>query len=99
MEIARASRHEPEGQEEVRAMSETVERTWAEEMEARIGARAEAQGKRDSLRDVLCTLLADFFGTLPDALVQQIQACEDVERLKSAIRQVPRVQSLDQFQL
>jgi hypothetical protein len=89
-------------------MSETVERTWMEEMEARIEARVkaridayiegwEARGERRALRDVLCTLLADAFGTVPLALVGAIQVCDDVERLKRAIRRVRHTQSLAQF--
>jgi hypothetical protein len=60
-------------------------------------AREEArlQTRRDDLR----ALLEERFGTVPDAVLQRIDAATDVERLKACIRQVIHISSPDELQL
>jgi hypothetical protein len=78
-------------QEEVRAMSQTIGQTWEQEMLA----RGELRAWRESLR----TYLEGRFGTLPEEVVQRIQATEDLDRLRACMRQVAQLTSLDQLQL
>jgi hypothetical protein len=50
-------------------------------------------------REILRTLLEDRFGPLPKKLLQRIEATDDLERLREAVRQVHRLQKLDDLQL
>ena len=43
--------------------------------------------------------LEDRFGAVPDALVQRIEASSDLQRLQTAVRQVYRIQKLDDLPL
>jgi hypothetical protein len=78
-------------------VSETVELTWAQTLEARAKARGQAQGQLDALREILRDQLTGLFGPLPEDLVRQINECEDVERLRSALRRVVRIQTLEEL--
>src|SRR5438128_1102842 len=53
----------------------------------------------ETSQESLLAFLEERFGTLPEELVQRIQAVTDLPRLKGAIRKVVHLQSLDQFQL
>ena len=44
-------------------------------------------------------LLEDRFGPLPQALVEQIDTTEELERLRGAIRQVGKLTALDDLNL
>lgn len=50
-------------------------------------------------RDDLLALLEEKFGAVPEAVEQHIRAATDSERLKNALRQVVRIQSLDELKL
>lgn len=78
-------------QREVAAMSRTVVQTWEEEVFARGLLRAS--------RDHLCVVLEERFGTLTEAMVQRIQATDDLGRLEAALRQGVRITARDQLQL
>jgi hypothetical protein len=62
-------------------------------------AMGEAKGELKSCRVLLRDLLEERFGPLPAAVRQRIEAAEDLEQLRAAIRQALRLQSLDQLQL
>ena len=50
-------------------------------------------------RDDLCVLIEEKFGALSQGTVQQIEAMDDPERLRSLIRQVHRANSLEELGL
>lgn len=50
-------------------------------------------------RENLRRWLEERFGTLPEALVQRIEAIEDAQRLRAALRQVVRLNSLAELAL
>jgi hypothetical protein len=62
-------------------------------------AEGERIGQLRGCRDTLYLLLADRFRDLPQELRQRIEAIDDLDRLQSAIRQVSRLQKLDDLQL
>jgi hypothetical protein len=72
---------------------------WLSEGEARGEARGEVRGALRTRREDLRTLLEDRFGTLPAELLQRIEAMDDGERLRSALRQVVKLQSPEELQL
>jgi hypothetical protein len=72
-------------------MSETIEQTWEQELLARGQLRA----RQEDLR----VLLEERFGPLPEALQQQIDAIDDSERLRNALRQVLHLKSLSDLRL
>ncbi|HJT76156.1 MAG TPA: Rpn family recombination-promoting nuclease/putative transposase [Gemmataceae bacterium] len=82
-------------QEEIQTMSQQVMQDWEQEAFARGEARGAFRNAREILRDVL----SERFGELPEALVQRIEAVEDLARLRAAIRQAVHIQSLDELQL
>jgi hypothetical protein len=86
--------HELALREEVQTVSEATKQTWAQKYVAEAEARVAAR----SLREGLIEALSDAFGKLAEPLLRSIQTCEDVDRLKGAIKQLHKVTSLDQFQ-
>jgi hypothetical protein len=76
-------------------MTKTIAEAWMDEGRAEGRVEGELQASRRLLR----MLLEDAFGTLPEALVQQIEATTDLQRLQAAARQVPRLQRLEDLQL
>jgi hypothetical protein len=61
--------------------------------------RGKALGAVESLREALRDVMIDRFGELSRELVQKIDAIDDVERLKAALRQVHRIDTLEELQL
>jgi hypothetical protein len=80
---------------EVQGMSETIERTWEQEILARGEARGELRTRREDLRLVL----EERFGKLPAELARRIDETEDPDRLRGALRQVVRLHSLADLKL
>jgi len=72
-------------------MNETLARTCEQELLA-CGRLREARG-------MLRLLLEDRFGPLPEALIGQIEAADDLEELRAAIRAVQHLRSLDALAL
>jgi len=62
-------------------------------------ARGEARGELRARRDDLRALLEERFGSLPQGLAERIEATDDLERLRGALRQVLHVQSPDELDL
>jgi hypothetical protein len=80
-------------------MSQQVEQTWDEWAKTHYTAEGEKTGELRAERRVLRAMLEDRFGALPEALVQRIEATEDLQQLEACCRQVVRIQSLDELQL
>jgi predicted transposase YdaD len=107
LETARSSQMELKHREEVAQLSETVVETWEQELLARGEARGRAEGEArgraegeaQGLRESVQLLLEEKFGPLPEALVAEIGAMEDTERLRRVVRQVVHLNSLDELAL
>lgn len=69
--------------------------------EGRVEGRIEglAEGQVRTCREILLALLEDRFGTLPEDLIQRVQAVKDVDRLKGALREVIHLHSLEELRL
>jgi hypothetical protein len=80
-------------------MSETIEKTWEQEVFERGEAHGEKQGRLQTLRENLQLLLAERFGPLPEALAREIAAIDDAERLRSGLRQVVHISSVSELRL
>ena len=76
-------------------MSETILQSRDQEMLA----QGEALGLLRARREDLRALLEERFGPLPEALVERIEATEDLERLRGAVRQIMHIQSPDKLDL
>jgi hypothetical protein len=84
----------------VRASQEDLTRSEEiEQMEKKIGATLADVVRLRTRREVLRELLEERFGTLPSALLQRIESCDDISRLQAAARQVLRLDKLDDLQL
>jgi hypothetical protein len=93
---------DPETQKEIVAMSDTLDQTWAEWAEAQAQEReqrSERLGQLSNARHVLRALLEEKFGTVPEALAERIEACQDLDRLNSCARQVLRINSPEELTL
>jgi hypothetical protein len=84
-----------------KTVAEAVEKAVAEAVEKTRQATEEAKGdgKLQSHRDILKMLLQDKFTRLPKKLLKQIDAAEDVDQLRGAIRRVRGCENLADFQL
>jgi hypothetical protein len=91
MRAAEACQTSARGQQEVRAMTKTIAEGWMEE--------GMAKGQVLSAQTILRVLLEDRFGSLPEAVLHRITACTDLDRLQTAVRQVSRMQTLEELQL
>ena len=76
-------------------MSETIARTWPEEL----FAEGEAQGRLREARENLRWLLERRFGALPEALANRIEQSEDLARLQGGIRLALDLASLEDLDL
>ena len=95
VEVALENQPDSNSQREVMTMSTTLGQTleeWAEQ-------RGIERGRLENAHQMLCWLLEDRFGPLPEDLRQQIEQIKDLARLERSIRQCPRLDSLDELQL
>jgi hypothetical protein len=95
VEIALEYQPDPYSQTEVQTMSTTLGQTleeWAEQ-------RGIERGRLETARQMLCWLLEDRFGPLPDDLRLQIDEINDLARLERSIRRCPNLSSLEELQL
>ena len=74
-------------------MSQAVQQTWAEWAKTHYTAEGELRANRKMLR----RLLERRLGPLPAALVERIEACDDLSRLEESLSQVLTIQSLDEL--
>ncbi len=95
VEVAMEYQADPNTQKEVQIMSTTLRQTLEELAEQ----RGIEQGRLQNSREMLCWLLEDRFGPLPEDLRQQIEQIKDLARLERSIRQCPRLDSLDELEL
>ena len=61
--------------------------------------KAKKEERLETLRQTLRVLLEDCFGSLPDGLQRQIETVADPDRLQRAVRQIPRLGSLEELTL
>jgi hypothetical protein len=95
LETARSSQAGVEHREDVRQMSETIEQTWEQEMLEQGATRGQIREARNLLR----LYLEERFGALSEEVAQQIEAIDDLERLRGLFRQALRVTSLAELEL
>jgi hypothetical protein len=80
-------------------MSQAVKQTWAEWARTHYTAEGQALGELRADRKTLRRQLEQRFGPLPAALVERIEACNDLDRLEASLAQVLTIQSLDELPL
>lgn len=88
-------------------MSTTLGQTleeWAEQRGIERGIergiqRGIERGRLDASQQLLCRLLEDRFGSLPDDLRQQIEGTCDFAQLERWIRRCPNLRSLEELDL
>ena len=85
--------------EEVTTMSQAVQQTWAEWAKTHYTAEGEVRGELRANRKTLRLLLERRFSPLPAALVERIEACDDLRRLEDSIARVLDIQSPDELPL
>jgi hypothetical protein len=84
-------RHRQEGQ----AVIDNTKMTWIQYAEQQAGR----QGELRSHRRLLIDLQGDACGELPEPIVTAVTRCEDLDRLRAAIRSTRTLTSLTQFRL
>lgn len=89
----------PTRKEEVRKMVQTIAEALIEEGHAKGHAEGHAEGVLETNRENLRRLLLRKFPQLPEAILQRINACTDIERLKAALDRLLDLKSLDEFTL
>jgi hypothetical protein len=101
VEVALESQRDPGSQEEVQIMSTTLGQTleeWAEERGIKKGIeKGIERGELAASRRLLCRLLEDRFGPLPDDCRQRINETTDLTRLEQLIVQCTSLRSLDEL--
>jgi hypothetical protein len=76
-------------------MSETIFKSSDQEMLE----QGEIRGQLANCRQNLRLLLEERFGPLPEALVEQIEGINDLERLRAGLKRVLHAAALDEFAL
>ena len=99
VEVALKFQPDSNSQEEVQTMSIALGQTLEEWAEERGMARGIQQGELAATRRLLCGLLEDRFGPVPDDLRRQIGEIEDLARLERSIRRCPSLGSLEELTL
>jgi hypothetical protein len=89
--IALALERCPPRRQEIENMTKTIAESWMEE--------GMQKGRLLGLRDALRTLLEGSFGTLPEEVVQRIEAASDPAKLMRAVGQAPHLRSLEELEL
>ena len=84
---------------EVQTMSIALGQTLEEWAEERGMERGIQRGELAATRRLLCGLLEDRFGPVPDDLRRQIGEIEDLARLERSIRRCPSLGSLEELTL
>ena len=92
---AQATQADVNHQKEVVLMSQTIaESIWEEGR-----GKGQSEGELKALRQTLRRLLADRFGSVPEAVLQRIESSNDVDRLTAAAVQVWHVATPEDLQL
>jgi hypothetical protein len=99
LEAAKAAQANVDRQREVGLMGQTIAESIWEEGRATGREEGRAEGQLDLARRLLRESLANRFGTLPEAILQRIDAASDVERLAAAVLQVSRIATSEDLQL
>jgi hypothetical protein len=88
---ARESQDDVRLREEIETMGKMIGQSWEQELLA----RGQLLAQRDDLR----ALLEERFGALPTAVAARIEAADDPERLRAALRQAIRIASPEDLEL
>jgi hypothetical protein len=94
-QAAIASYRDRQRKKEITEMAEAVKQTWEEWVLEKGMESGQLRARQETLREQL----EDRFGSLPEELVQRIEATTDAERLRAALRQVLHIRSLDELDL
>lgn len=94
-EVALDSQEDAVRRRRVASMWNVIKGSWEEDVLKRGAVQGELKARRDDLE----FLLADRFGPLPETLLAQLRQTNDPERLRAALRQVPRLHDLSEFRL
>jgi hypothetical protein len=97
--VATANQPDLRLQEEIKTMTRKWGPTIAELAMAEGMAKGKREGELRMARDMLRTLLVDHFGAVPETLQQRIDATDDLDRLRAAVRQVSHLQKLEDLTL
>jgi hypothetical protein len=97
--VAQESQLAAAHRDEVMKVSETIARTWPEELVAQGLAQGLTEGEKRSYREMLGILLEEKFGALPEEWARRIEQTDDLERLKNAVRQVLHIRELTELDL
>jgi len=92
---AQESQTDAQRREEMRKMSEVIEKTWEQE----IWEEAHTQGQLREARTMLRSVLEDRFGPLPAALIDQIEQSEEIDLLRAATRRAYLLGDLEELEL
>ena len=79
-------------------VGEMAERTWKSWAEV-VAEKAEQKAELRHARSILLKLLGQVGKNVPESLVAEIQACDDLDRLQAAVRRTRTLTMLDQFHL
>jgi hypothetical protein len=94
-EASQTAQTDQKRKEDIEKMGKQIQGTLADLIREKSREEGKVLGYRQGLRQ----LLEDRFGSIPEDLIQKIEACEDAERLLAAMRQVLRVQSPEEIAL
>jgi hypothetical protein len=94
-DLAVTSQSDVTRRKEIDAMSQTLEKSWAQEK----FEEGELYGALKATRASLRLFLENQFGPLPKELLQRIESVSDLERLQNAVRSALTIERLDQLQL
>jgi hypothetical protein len=96
---AQATQAEVNRQKEVGLMGQTIAESIWEEGWLKGESAGELKGELKASRRTLRRLLADRFGSVPEAVLQRIESITDVDRLTAAAVQVSHVAAPEDLQL
>jgi hypothetical protein len=96
---AQAAQTNVNRQKEVGLMGQTIAESIWEEGLLKGRSAGEAAGRLQLAREMLRQLLADRFGSVPEAILQRIENTTDVDRLTAAARQVLHIAVPEELQL
>lgn len=86
-------------EQEIQKMNDKLGPSFAEIHLAKGEAIGVAKGKLLAFRELLREDLVGRFGPLPDAVVQRIEGTDDLQVLRTAVRRVPQLKSLEDLPL
>jgi hypothetical protein len=98
-EIAKEHQPNPERRKDVELMIRQLEPSAVDLALAEGREQGKAEGELRARREDLQILLEDRFGPLPPEWIVRIETADDIQRLREAIRQVLKVENLDDIKI